>query len=212
VLPSLLNGSVNDLFHGYSKSYSPIVWSDIQPRLGFTDQLTPTTVFRLGGGRFIQRLGVNDDVQLGGNEPFQQAESVTYGIADDPGGAGASQYPLQISSQAYNLPSPEAWAWSASVEQDLPKFATLTMSYVGRKGIHLQQLENINEMAPGTVQANPGVAEDALRPYQGYSAIIETSDRGSSNYNALQVDLKRRMTNNVLFGGATNCLTRQIQA
>ncbi len=202
VLPSLLNGSVNDLFHGYSKSYSPIVWSDIQPRLGFTDQLTPTTVVRLGGGRFIQRLGVNDDVQLGGNEPFQQAESVTYGIADDPGGAGAAQYPLQISSQAYNLPSPEAWAWSASVEQDLPKFATLTMSYVGRKGIHLQQLENINEMAPGTVQANPGVAEDALRPYQGYSAIIETSDRGSSNYNALQVDLKRRMTNNVLFGVA----------
>ncbi len=200
VLASLLNGSVNDLFHGYSKSYSPIVWSDIQPRLGLTDQLTPTTVFRLGGGRFVQRLGVNDDVQLGGNEPFQQAESVTYGSVDDPGGVGAAQYPLQISSQAFNLPSPEAWAWNVSVEQDIPSLATLTMSYVGRKGIHLQQLENINEMAPGTVQANPGVAEDALRPYQGYSAIVETSDRGSSNYNALQVDLKRRMTNNVLFG------------
>ena len=200
VLPSLLNGSVNDLFHGYSKAYSPIVWSDVQPRFGLTDQLTPTTVFRLGGGRFVQRLGVQDDVQLGGNEPFQQSESVTYGSVDNPGGAGAAQYPLQLSSQSYHLPSPEAWAWSASVEQDIPKFATLTMSYVGRKGIHLQELNNINEMAPGTVQANPGVAEDSLRPYQGYSAIIETSDRGSSNYNAMQVDLKRRMTNNVLFG------------
>lgn len=202
VLPSLLNGSVNDLFHGYSKSYSPIVWSYIQPRLGITDQVTPSTVVRLGGGRFVQRLGVNDDVQLGGNEPFQQAESVTYGSVDNPGGVGAAQYPLQLSSQAFNLPSPEAWAWSASVEQDLPKIATLTMSYVGRKGIHLQQLENINELPAGTVQANPGVAQDALRPYQGFSAIVETSDRGSSNYNALQVDLKRRMTNNVLFGVA----------
>jgi hypothetical protein len=202
VLSTLLNGSVNDLFHGYSKRYSPTVKTDIQPRLGLTDQLTPSTVFRLGGGRFVQRLGVNDDVQLGGNEPFQQAESVTNGSVDNPGGVGVSQYPLQLSSQAYNLPSPEAWAWSASVEQDVPKFATLTLSYVGRKGTHLQQLENINELAPGTVQANPGVAEDALRPYQGFSSIIETSDRGSSNYNALQADLKRRMTANVLFGVA----------
>lgn len=200
---AILGGQYNDLFQGYSRSYSPIVWSNIQPRFGMTEQVTPSTVVRLGGGRFLQRLGINDDVQLGGNAPFQAAESVTNGAVDNPGGVGSNQYPLQLSSQAYHLPSPEAWAWSASVEQDIPRFATLTISYVGRKGIHLQQLENTNELQPGTIQANPNVtAPDALRPYQGFASIIETSDRGSSNYNAMQVNLKRRLTNNVLFGVA----------
>ncbi|MGA8528225.1 MAG: carboxypeptidase regulatory-like domain-containing protein, partial [Acidobacteriaceae bacterium] len=200
---SVLGGQYNDLFHGYSKSYSPTVWSDIQPRVGISQQVTPTTVVRLGAGRFVQRLGVNDDIQLGGNPPFQAAESVTNGHVDNPGGVGASLYPLQLSSQAYNLPSPEAWAWSASVEQDIPKLATMTISYVGRRGIHLQQLENINELQPGTIQANPSAtAPDALRPYKGFASIIESSDRGSSNYNAMQVNLKRRMTNNLLFGVA----------
>ena len=200
---SVLNGQYNDLFHGYSKAYSPTVWSDIQPRLGITDQVGPSTVVRLGGGRFVQRLGVNDDVQLGGNAPFQASESVTNGSVDNPGGVGANQYPLQISSQAYHLPPPEAWAWSASVEQDIPKFATLTMAYIGRRGVHLQQLGNENELQPGTIQSNPNVtAPDALRPYQGFASIIETSDRGSSNYHALQVDLKRRLTNNVMFSAA----------
>jgi len=200
---SVLNGQYNDLFHGYSRSYSPIVWSNVQPRIGITDQVTPTTVVRLGGGRFVQRLGVQDDVQPGGNPPFQAAESVTNGLADNPAGATAAAYPLQLSSQAYRLPSPESWAWSATVEQDFPKIATLTLSYVGRRGIHLQQLGNINQLQPGTVQANPNVsAPDALRPYQGFASIIETSDRGSSNYNGLQVNLKRRLTKNFLFGVA----------
>lgn len=200
---SVLSGQYSGLFHGYSSSYSPTVWSDVQPRLGITLQVSPSTVVRLGGGRFVQRLGVNDDVQLGGNPPFQAAESVTNGSVDNPGGAGTNQYPLQLSSQAYNLPSPEAWAYSASVEQNIPKFATFTLSYVGRRGIHLQQLANINELRPGTIQANPTVtAPDALRPYQGFASIIEASDRGSSNYNAMQVNLRRRMTNNLLFGVA----------
>lgn len=196
---SILNGQYNDLFHGLSPSYSPTVWSDIQPRLGISKQVTPSTVVRLGAGRFVQRLAVNDTIQLGGNPPFQAAESVTNGSVDNPGGAGVNQYPLQLSSQAYDLPSPEAWTWSLGVEQEFPKIAALTISYVGRKGIHLQQLENINELEPGTVQANPSVQPDALRPYQGFASIVESSDRGSSIYHGLQVSLKRRLTNNFLF-------------
>jgi hypothetical protein len=41
-----------------------------------------------------------------------------------------------------------------------------------------------------------------LRPFEGFASIIENSDRGSSIYNAMQVNLKRRMTNNLLFGVA----------
>lgn len=201
---NVLNGQYNRLFRGYDKAYSPIVWSNVQPRVGFTDQLTPSTVIRMGAGRFVQRLGVNDNAQTGGNPPFQAAESVTNGRVDNPAGTStAASYPLQLSSQAYNFPSPESWSWSASLEQEFPKFATLTISYVGRRGYHLQQLDNVNQLRPGTVQANPNItAQDALRPYKGFAAILETSDHGSSNYHGMQVNLRRRLTNNFLFGAA----------
>ena len=198
---AILSGAYNGLFHGLSPSYSPIVWTYVQPRVGLTQQLTPTTVFRAGGGRFVQRTGISDALQLGGNAPFQSAESVTNGNVDNPGGTTSNLYPLQVSSQTLNFPQPEAWAWSASLEQDL-KLATLTISYVGRRGIHLGQLENLNEPVAGTTLAHPGVAVDSLRPYQGYAEIIEQSDRGSSNYNGMLVDLKRRLTKNVSFGAA----------
>lgn len=199
---SILNGQYQSLFRGYGAGYSKTVWSDIQPRFGITYQAAPSTVLRAGAGRFVQRLGISDQVQLGGNAPFQDSETVTGGSVDNPGGVGTNSLPLALSSQAYNFPNPEAWAWNAAIEQDIPKFATLTLAYVGRRGIHLSQLENINQLKPGTVQANPGIAQDALRPYQGFSTILQDTNAGSSIYHSLQVNLKRRLTKNVLFGVA----------
>ncbi len=199
----ILNGQYNRLFRGFDRNYAKTVYSDIQPRFGFTYQIANNTVIRGGAGRFVQRLPVTDQVQTGGNAPFQPSSSVTGGSVDNPGGAGTAAYPLQLSSEPYNLPSPEAWAWNATVEQELPNFATLTMTYVGRKGIHLQQLENINQLQPGTIQANPSVTQpDALRPYRGYASILQDADKGSSLYNALQLDLKRRLSHGLLFGVA----------
>ncbi len=200
---AILNGQYNRLFRGYGRNYSKTVYTDFQPRIGFTYQVAPSTVVRGGVGRFVQRLPITDQVQLGGNAPFQLSSSTTGGSVDNPAGSGTEAFPLQLSSQPRNLPSPEAYAWNFTVEQDIPTFATLTMAYVGRKGIHLQQLENINQLQPGTTQANPTVTEvDALRPYRGYSIILQDPDKGSSIYNALQINLKRRLEHGFLFGVA----------
>ena len=83
-----------------------------------------------------------------------------------------------------------------------PNFATFTLAYVGRRGLHLQQMEQINQLQPGTVQANPNVVTDALRPYRGFSSILQIDNRGSSIYNAMQVNLKRRLSHGLLFGVA----------
>ncbi len=202
VNPNILNGSYNRLFRGFSKGYSHTIWTDLQPRLGFTYQVAPTTVIRAGGGRFVQRIGISDAVQLGGNAPFQPTASVTAGSVDNPGGTTLSTFPLELSSQARDFPNPNAWSWNFAVEQELSGLATLTIDYVGRKGLHLTQIENINELQPGTVQANPGVQADALRPYRGFSSILQDSNAGSSSYHALQVNLKRRLTKGFLFGVA----------
>ena len=200
---SILNGTYNDLFRGLGKGYSRTILTDVQPRLGFTYQVAPATVIRAGGGRFVQRIGISDAIQLGGNAPFQPTASVTDGSVDNPGGTTLSTFPLQLSSQARDFPNPNAWSWNLAVEQELTGLGTLTVDYVGRKGIHLTEIENVNELQPGTVGvgSTSGLA-DSLRPYQGFASILQDTDAGSSMYNGLQVNLKRRLTKGFLFGVA----------
>jgi Carboxypeptidase regulatory-like domain/TonB-dependent Receptor Plug Domain len=199
---SILNGGYQRLFRGYSSGYSPTVYSDIQPRLGFAYSVTPGTVIRAGGGRYIQRLGISDTVHVGGNAPFQPASNVTRGVVDNPGGIGTNSTPLAFTSHSYTYPSPEAWGWNVTVEQEFDKVGVFTVSYVGRRGYHLEQLANVNQLQPGAIQANPGVNPDALRPYRGYSTIIEAQNTGGAFYHSMQANLKRRMTNGFLFGVA----------
>ena len=200
---NILNGSFQRLFRGYGSDYSPTVYSNIQPRLGFAYQIEPGTVIRAGGGRYMQRLGISDTVHVGGNAPFQPASTVTLGSVDNPGGIGVNTTPLAFTSHSYIYPSPEAWGWNLTVEHEFSSVGTFTLSYVGRRGYHLEQLANVNQLQPGTVQANPTVKNaDALRPYRGFSTIIEAQNVGGSMYHSMQANLKRRLTKGLLFGVA----------
>jgi hypothetical protein len=200
---SILNGDYQRLFRGYDSGYSPTVYSDIQPRFGFAYQVSPGTVLRAGAGRYVQRLGISDTVHVGGNAPFQPASTVTRGSVDNPGGIGVNATPLAFTSHAYTYPSPEAWGWNLTAEHDFERFAIFTLSYVGRRGYHLEQLANVNQLTPGTVQANPaGTNPDSLRPYKGYSTIIEAQNTGGSFFHAMEVNLKRSLTKGFLFGVA----------
>jgi len=204
---SILNGNYNRLFRGYNSNYSPTVLTNIQPRLGFAYQIDPNTVIRAGVGRYVQRLGISDTVHVGGNAPFQPASSVTNGSVDIPGGQGVNQLPLAFTSHAYTYPSPEAWGWNLTVEHEFNKLAVFTLSYVGRRGYHLEQLANINQLptgtlAPGSANLTNKVNADSLRPYKGFSTIIEAENTGGSFYHSLQANLKRRVTKGLLFGAA----------
>ena len=200
---NILNGSYSGLFHGFSRGYNPTVWTNIQPRIGITYSVDPKTVIRAGGGRYFDRLGVSDSVHLGGNPPFQPSGTVSYGSVDVPGGTGANNYPINMTSYAYRFPSPEAWSWTLTMEHEFPAAGVFTLGYVGRRGLHLQHLENINQLLPGTRQANPNIAKpDALRPYQGFSVIQQETNDAKSNYHALQANLKHRVSRGLTFGVA----------
>ncbi|MDR3409345.1 MAG: carboxypeptidase regulatory-like domain-containing protein [Formivibrio sp.] len=201
VADSILSSNSN-LFHGYSRGYNPMVWTSYQPRLGVSYSLGDKTVIRLGAGRYIDRLGISDSVHLGGNPPFQPSGTVSYGSADNPGGVGTNNYPLNMTSYAYHFPAPEAWSWTLTAEQDLSKVGILTVSYVGRRGIHLQHIENINQLAAGTTYANVGINTDALRQYKGFSVIQQQTNAGRSIYHGLQANLRHRVTNGATIGVA----------
>ena len=200
-VPIATSGEYNFLFKG-DKEYSQIhnVW---QPRLGLAYQINQKTVVRTGVGRFSTRLGVSDSVFLGGNPPLQPTISTSNGsIADLSNPANrVAGFPLTVTTQDPIFKNPEAWTWNATVQREFGA-QTIEVGYVGRKGLHQQRERNINQLLPGTVQANPGISVDFLRPYKGYGTIRTTNNEGSSFYNGLQLSLTRRFAKGLTYGFA----------
>jgi hypothetical protein len=188
------------LFRGVDSRYSKTHWGQFQPRVGIAYQITSRTVIRAGAGRFFTRLGVSDSIFLGGNPPFQPTANVSFGNVDNPGGTSTNLLPLTVTTQSRDFKNPEAWNWNFTVEHQLPGNIVLTAAYVGRRGLHLQREADINQPTIATVQANPGVNLDALRPYQGYNSIRETDNVASSKYNSLQLSANKRFSHGLLFG------------
>ena len=200
-VPIADSGAYNNLFKG-SKYYSQVHYGDFQPRLGVAYSVNSKTVVRAGGGRFMTRTGVSDSVFLGANAPFQPNASVANGSVDNPGAAAANaRLPLAVTSQDPIFHMPGAWSWNTAVERELPFSSTIEVSYVGRRGLHLQRERNINQLPINTVYTTTG-SVDPLRPYKGYAAIRVTNNEASSTYNALQISLNRRFNKGLSYGVA----------
>ncbi len=195
-------GEFDNKFVGEPRYYSNIDYGDFQPRLGIAYQLNPKTVVRVGAGKFTTRLGVSDSIFLGGNPPLQPLASVPTGVVDNPGGGSLASFPLSVNTQAKVFHMPQAYTWNFTVEREVGFNTVLSASYVGRRGLYGQREKNINQPLVGTVQANPGINVNALRPYKGYGPIRETFNDANSIYSGLQLELNRRFTNGLSFGFA----------
>ena len=190
------------LFRGVPDHYSDIQWGNIQPRLGMAYRLSDKNVIRVGAGRFITRLGVSDSIFLGGNPPFQPNASVSNGLVDNPGGGGPRNIPLVVTSQSKTFNNPEAWNWNVTFEREFILKTTLSVAYVGRRGLHLQREANINQPTTAAVAADPTANINFLRPYKGFGSIRQTDNVATSRYNALQLNWTRRWTKRLAFGVA----------
>ncbi len=78
----------------------------------------------------------------------------------------------------------------------------LDVAYVGSSAANLSYQQDINQLLPGTLQANPGVNANALRPYLGYADIYEYMTGANFIYNSLQVQFKKQLVNGGLFNVA----------
>jgi hypothetical protein len=199
-VPIADTGEFDFLFRDVPKQYSKIHKGNIQPRIGVAYAINDKTVFRFGAGRFFTRLGVSDSVFLGGNPPLQPSAAITRGSVDNPGGTAGSVFPLVVTSQDPIFKNPEAWHWSATFEREIGFNTIVDLGYVGRRGLHGQRERNINQLQPGTVQANPGINPDFLRPFKGFGTIRVTNNDANSIYHGLQLGINRRFTNGLSFG------------
>ena len=201
-IPIATTGEFDFLFRGVDKSYSKIHKNNFQPRLGIAYGINEKTVVRAGIGRFFTRLGVSDSVFLGGNPPLQPTVSIANGNVDNPGGTAGRVFPLVVTTQDPIFKNPEAWTWNATFEREVGFDTLVEVGYVGRRGLHGQRERNINQLQPGTRQANPGINPDFLRPYKGFGIIRLTNNDANSMYHGLQLGANRRFNNGFLFGVA----------
>ena len=191
------------LFTGAPRGFAETHANVFEPRLGTAYSVNDKTIVKLSTGVFHNRVTVSDSMFLGGNPPFQPQVGVSNGLADNPGGVGgAGSLPFGMTAIDRAFKHPTAYMWSAGVQREVPFNFIVDVTYVGRRGLYNVRERDINQLLPGTVQANPGVNVAALRPYKGYGVIRLSENAASSKYHSLQVSADRRYTNGFKFGVA----------
>jgi len=192
--------SFDRLFHGLPDGLAPTHKNVFEPRLGMAWSVNQKTVLRAGVGMFHNRTLLNDSTLLGGNAPIQPMSGVSNGNADAPGGSVQRQWPFLITANPYDFNHPTAWAWNLTLQRQLPWGITVESAYVARRSYRLPRERNINQLLPGTLQANPGANTDFLRPFTGLGIIRMSEHAGRSWYNGWQNEINRRFRNGMAFG------------
>lgn len=143
------------------------------------------------------------------------ATSALSSAADGPRGVSdwstqlpvTARAPLPSDSQYLttpNLVNPYTQRWSLGVQRSIPFNIQMEVSYVGSKGTRLYVNEDLNPVVPLSMRIRPATPPygytTRLDSLQGYRLI--RTNGGSSSYNALQIDVRRRMSRNLAFTAA----------
>ncbi len=164
------------------------------PRLGFAYQLNNsarwTSVLRAGFGIFYD-TGNTTAGESFKAPPFsssilfsgQQTWPLPPALQVPPPLTLNSPYLGTVYGFPNTLKTPYVYQWNVALEQSLGPAETLTATYIGSAGHSLLRLENIS----------PSTGIPAIFP----SGINLTTNQGYSNYNALQLQFRRRATQNL---------------
>jgi hypothetical protein len=203
-IPIAETGEYDRLFAG-DKTFGQYQKMNFQPRFGLAYSFNSKTVLRMGGGQFLARPGVADNIFLGGNAPFQPMISLSNGNVDQPGGASTNpRLPFLFQTQDPVFKIPSAWKWSLGVQRELMYNTTLEVSYVGNVGLHMERERELNALRPGGAQQVTGAGNNinSFRPYRGFSLIRMNENAARSEYNGLQIELNRRFSQGFSYGFA----------
>jgi hypothetical protein len=190
LFPQLAN--LQRLYRGVPPGFAPDPKDGLQPRLGMAYAVSDAMTIRSGIGRFLNRPQINTTAAYGFNPPLSEMATVINGNVDAPAGAERRTFPLVMAFFSPEYENASSWAWNVTMDRQLPWQHTVQASYVGRSASNLERARNVNQLQPGTIQANPGVNVNALRPYKGFGSITLYETTGHSRYNAMQLQVNRR--------------------
>ena len=193
-IPNANAPEVQRLFRGLPKEISPWKTGTVGPRIGFAYDLTgrQQTVLRGGYGMFYERIQGNFLFSRVNNPPFIQEASLFSANVENPGGGAQRIFPSNIGSYEIDLDVPAVQNFSFGIQHKLLTDMLLDVAYVASSGWHQYRQVNLNQLPAGTIQRNPGVNIQAIRPYPGYANLNQFITGSNFNYNSLQAQWKKQ--------------------
>jgi Carboxypeptidase regulatory-like domain/TonB dependent receptor len=168
--------------------------TNFAPRLAVTwspTALHNKTVISAGGGIFY---GQGQFGHLGspvGNIPqnFTLLQTTVPGLSFPVAPyLGAAAYSVSYTGQDRNRKNMAVKEWTVSVQQEVAKETSVTLSYIGSIGSRLWTNAIVNGINPAT----------GKRPLTGFSTFTYDQTLGNSNFNALEVGIHRSIRTGLL--------------
>ncbi|MCU1287259.1 MAG: Oar protein [Acidobacteriales bacterium] len=165
--------------------------ADIAPRIGFSwglgsSKSTPKTVLRAGYGIFYDRFGQDLVLQAQRLNGTSQQQFVVNNPSCYPNVAVCTTLPGAIVSPtvyaiAPQLRAPYMLQAALTLERQLTKASTLSLTYTNSRGVHALDARNINAPLPGTY--NPAVPSSGVRPNGTSTNIYQYESEGTFRQN-----------------------------
>lgn len=169
------------------------------PRLSAAYLLNKNTVIRGGYGIFNEALGPFTLSNLQGTGPFELSETYINAFQNGTSGPPVFSFPNPFPATGAQVPSQSPTGfpqqtkngviqqWNLSVERQIGTIG-VRVSYVGSKGSSLNYFINTDMPMPSSTPF-----DTSLMPYPQFVATSYQRNNGSSEYNALSVEGKRRV-------------------
>jgi hypothetical protein len=190
------------LFRGLPKEIQATQFP-VAPRFGVAYDLTgkQRTVLRGGYGLFFERIQGNAYFSSVNNPPFIRRTTLYSGNVENPtGGKAAPLLPLDIVSYAARAAIPTVQQYNLGVQHRLGRATLLDVSYVGSSAWRLYRGTRPNQLPLGTMlRVSADTDPNSLRPYRGLGTISQFETNANSNYNSLQVQIRKEMLGGGMF-------------
>jgi hypothetical protein len=193
--------------------------ADFSPRIGLAYAVDEKTVVRAAFGTFygtiFQNLGgqlaypgfdntiTTNNLGTAVAQPFSLSQGLPLALPPNlqnpfaalVGSSATTPYSVAISfNDQSHMPMVEQW--NIGFERQLPLALTLEVNYIGNHALHLSYNVNENQVplaaVPAVQLANSSVATQNAQPFPNLKSFTVNSNIGSSNYNGLQVSVRRQ--------------------
>jgi Carboxypeptidase regulatory-like domain/TonB dependent receptor len=192
-------------------SFTHVTKKDFQPRVGFAWQLngSGTTVLRGGFGMFYDHVLPYSFVTVASGTPpfFSSLNDPNPVFPIDTNLTNGPAPPAQFSTLPTTINEPSKTQYTVSLQQQVMRNTVLEVAYIGSESHHLQRSGEWNPsrpLSPGVFPAFPGTsAGDKLvqsnRINPKFASLPTYRFDANSDYNALQVILRRRSVSGLQF-------------